>query len=449
VEYLLIASFCAAFVVLAHRLGESGPERSRAAAWEAAAAACRIERVATAQRLRLRTLEGARGPLEIHLRSLSGTVSGHAGTRITVTGLAPRLVVRPAGEHEMSSEIAVGDPDFDRWTRVHGDAVEVQALLDAETRARLKELFATSYRHPETGYSPVSLGGGRLTLDCPDHPMASRVARLAGSIEEALAHAGRLVTPAAPEERLAASVAGDPIRTVRLQSLQVLLRDRLHHPETREALRMAMASEDDELRLLAALASGPDGVETLRALAASASSEDAMAARAVAGLGAELDVSHARRLLSDAVAADRLSTAVACVASLDRRGVVDLSLPETLLARGPGALVVPAVRALGLGGTAAAEPALIRALGHSDVAVRVAAIEALGRVGTAAAVPPLREAEKRLSSEGELVRAVNGAIASIQSRAVGADRGQLALAQPAGEVGLAEDARGRVSQDEP
>jgi hypothetical protein len=443
VEYVLIASFCAAFLVLAHRLGESGPERSRAADWGAAVAACRIERVATTNRFGSRTVEGARGPLAIRLRSLSGTVSGHAGTRITVTGLAPRLVVRPAGEHELSSEIAVGDPDFDRFTRVHGDVVEVQALLDADTRARLKALVAT-YPPPET----VSLGGGALTLHCRDHPIATRVTRLAKSIEEALELAGRLVTPGAPEERLAASVADDPIRTVRLQSLEVLLRDRPGHAATRQAFRVAMASEDDELRLLAALASGPDGVATLRAMAMSGSSEDAVSAKAVAGLGAELDVSDARRLLSDAIAADRLSTAVACVASLARRGVRDLSLSATILTHGPSALVVPAVRALGLGDAATAEPALIGALGHPSLAVCLAAVESLGRVGTAAAVPALRHAEKRVSLEGEHVRAVNAAIASVQSRIVGAAHGQLALAQPAGEVSLAEDARGRVSREE-
>ena len=88
-------------------------------------------------------------------------------------------------------------------------------------------------------------------------------------------------------------------------------------------------------------------------------------------------------------------------------------------------------------------------LKHSDVDVRLAAIDSLGRVGTADAVPALRE-WKAVQFEGEHVRAVNAAIASIQSRLIGADHGQLALAsgrgraEPGGRRSRARDGGGRV-----
>lgn len=90
----------------------------------------------------------------------------------------------------------------------------------------------------------------------------------------------------------------------------------------------------------------------------------------------------------------------------------------------------------------AMEPSLLPALGHEDATVREAAARALGRVGSVAAVPALRAAEAVIGG------AAREAIASVQSRIIGADHGQLALAQAAGEVSLADDARGRVSPDE-
>lgn len=86
-----------------------------------------------------------------------------------------------------------------------------------------------------------------------------------------------------------------------------------------------------------------------------------------------------------------------------------------------------------------------RALMHASIGVRLAAIDSLGRAGTADAVPALRHVEEQMKFEGEHVRAVNAAIASIQSRLLAADHGQLALAQPAGEVSLTDTEAGRVS----
>jgi hypothetical protein len=97
----------------------------------------------------------------------------------------------------------------------------------------------------------------------------------------------------------------------------------------------------------------------------------------------------------------------------------------------------------------AIERALVAALEHADEEVRRAAVDRLGQSGTAYAVPLLRRAEARGATDGELVRAVNAAIASIQSRLVGAGRGQLGVASPEGGLSIIEADPGGVSLERP
>jgi HEAT repeat protein len=78
--------------------------------------------------------------------------------------------------------------------------------------------------------------------------------------------------------------------------------------------------------------------------------------------------------------------------------------------------------------------------------VRAAAAQSLGTVGTVRAVPPLRDAES--TGDRAVRRAARAAIASIQSRLVGAGRGQLAVASDAGELTLADDTAGRVALED-
>jgi hypothetical protein len=58
----------------------------------------------------------------------------------------------------------------------------------------------------------------------------------------------------------------------------------------------------------------------------------------------------------------------------------------------------------------------------------------------------LREAEADRGWDRAWRAAAREAIASIQSRLVGADRGQLALTAGAGEISLVEEASGRLSR---
>ncbi len=91
------------------------------------------------------------------------------------------------------------------------------------------------------------------------------------------------------------------------------------------------------------------------------------------------------------------------------------------------------------------EAKLLSALESSDEeTVRIAA-RALGGLGSAVAVPALRALEAR--AEGETARAASQAVAEIQSRLEGAERGQLSLADAeVGALSLAEETEpGRLS----
>jgi hypothetical protein len=441
-EIILITAFCAAALLVAHRVGELGPDRARAGTWKSAAAACRLEGVVTNERLGARVLGGTRGPLSVRLHSLSGTVSGRAGTRITLTGLSPRLSISPAEEER--DDVRVGDRHFDRALQLRGEPFEIQAILDVQTRSHLRALFATR-DGLGGGHRLVSIEGGQLVVDCWDSPVATRAERLAVALEDALTLGQRLVDPPAAEERLGAIFRDDPEPKVRLRALKTLADERPDHPATHAAARAALGSEDDEIRLVGALASGAEGRETLRAMAGSPAIDDAVSAKAMTALRDELDLAAVRGSLSAAVASWRTETAVACFEVLCHRGAPHPEFSANVLQTLPVSIALPVVRALGHAGSAAAEPALLRALWHTDIGVRLAAADSLGRVGTADAVPALRRLEQQVVFAGENVRVVNAAIASIQSRLLGAEHGQLALAAERGEVSLAEDPSGRVS----
>ena len=443
-EIILITAFCAAGLWLAHRVGEIGPDRARTGAWRSAAAACRLKQVVTKDRLGAPVLEATHGPLSIRLRALSGAVSGRSGTRIAVMGLSPELSIGPAGQ---TSDASVGDRDFDRALQVHGEPLVTQALLDVETRARLRALISTRDRMGG-GHRLVSIEGGSLVVDCWDQPVATRGERLAVALEAALTLGQRLLAPPAIEERLGAIFDSDPVPGVRLRALKRLVHERPDHSVTQAAARAALGSDDDEIRLVGALASGSDGIATLRTMAGSPSIADELSAKALTVLRDELDLAAVRNTLSAAAASRRTATALACFELLCHRGAPPPELSAEVLSTLPVSIALPVVRALGLAGSADAEEALLGALMHASIGLRFAVVEALGRVGTVGAVPALRDVEQQVRSEGEQVRAVNAAIASIQARLLSADHGQLALTQPAGELSLAEDARGRVSRDE-
>ena len=350
-----------------------------------------------------------------------------------------------------SSEIEVGDPEFDSAFFVGGQPGPSHAFLDCETRRRLLDL--------KGGCRRMKLAGGELTVDVREWRGGDLVSTLPPVLQQLLEIGRRWPHHSETAARVADNVRRDPQTGVRMQNLLALIHELPQDPITEPTLRAASADPWPEIRLQAGIALGPKGHDVLLALAEGR--EDDVPAAAIAALGPALVPERAMAILDNAIGTRRDRTAAACVAVLGRTGG-DLGmarLARILLDGGFDYLKVAAAEALGASGRASAEAPLLGALRQWRLDVRRAAVAGLGQVGTVASVLPLQEAAAR---ENSLRSTVRESIAAIQSRASGAapgqlsisdaDTGQLSLADhDAGRLSLPADERGRValSGDEP
>src|SRR5262245_33938832 len=394
------------------------------------------------------SLQGRSGPLSVRLKSFNRG-RGNRGTRIWITSEGPaladftfRLETLGTGIEKVmgTREIDLGDAAFDEVTFFHGPDEPALAVLDSETRAEVARLL----QHHK---ARVWLAGKCLHCELSESlPGDDTVVAV---LPQLLAVARRLVV-ASPEipQRLADNAQRDPVATVRLNNLRLLIQRHRRTTEAEAALRACLCDPAEEVRLEAAMASGKEGRDPLFKLAREASS-DARGARAVAALGDGLSFEEANDLLSQALSNERLGTAKNCIEVIGRirhPGAVRVLRP--ILEGGSEELAVGAAQALGATRDPAAEAALVDALKGRPFRVVEAAARALGRIGSTAAVLALRETSARRWIADAVHMASRQAIAEIQSRASGASPGQLSLAtDEAGQVSLAEDEakRGQVS----
>jgi len=403
-----------------HRRGEKKPlalESALALDWEAAAADRGLDDAVTTDDGGTLSLTATLGPLRIVLKPWYS--DWPPGTHVVVSGLATGLEARRQAEAGLSlalgaRDFEIGDRRFDEAVVVDAEKLLAFALLDAETRGILGDVVLARGAFERAGARLKSLRKGQMVAICLGEPIATRSKRLAEALRILLALGESLATPAAIEERIAANLASEPEAAVRQRGLAALGAERPGHPATRNAARVALTDADEDVRFTAALTAGDEGLAVLRAIACDGSIRDATRARAIAALGTALDGAEAQRILCEALRTNQKTT-IAC-------------LESPVLARMPQV-----------------EPVLIDALAHSSAVVREASAMALGRVGSAAGVVALRKAE----SQGRLLRrTARDAVASIQSRLVGAERGQLSVASDAGELSLADDAAGRVTVED-
>jgi hypothetical protein len=331
------------------------------------------------------------------------------GTRVVVKGLptdlemVPRRTSRLARAFDTRS-LPIGDDAFDDAIAVYAEPLLAHALLDCETRQALVALVRD--------VEDARVSGGQLVMTSGFEPIATRAARLGALLCAALSVCERLIPSGALEALVAGNLTTEPHVETRRRALAVLLSERPEDPATRAAVGHALDDADESVRLAAALASGAEGHAVLRAIASDVSSPEESAVRALAKLGASLNGGQVAQVLEGALAADREKVVMACLQS-------------------PALATMPD-----------AERLLIGLLAHPASTVCYASAAALGRVGTVAAVVALRAAESEDRIRGATVRE---AVASIQSRLIGADRGQLAVAPDAGELSLADGTDGQVS----
>jgi HEAT repeat protein len=426
-----------AIAVVAYFVTNVRAHRRCSSAWREGVRACGL------QDARMWSLAGFAGTARsgaFTLRVEPAIAAGVTALRVKLQTVTDRMgLVKPhvpAGSNHVATsneDIEIGDPRADARLIVTGEPLAVHALLDGETRALLVRLV------DRPRLLTLDMSGGTLSF-------LAETAWFGETLGLVLRLAQRLAEVPPVEERVAALAGGDLLPSVRLTCLHALMEQRPRHPATRGALRAALSDPHPSVRLSAGLTLRTEGREALLGLARDPESTGEVASRAIVALGAHFPPDDAARTLETALRSGRFETVGACLDSLASRGAAHLE-PVRAVLDGPsdtGAAL--AASALGLSGAAQAEPMLLQALERRSREVRAAAVRSLGRVGSAASVPLLRELEPQ--GDGGFRRAVREAVASIQSRLVGAGQGQLALAQDGGALSLAADEGGRVSVPE-
>ena len=387
-------------------------------------------------------LEGRSGKLIVRLERYND------GTRFVIEGLAPGqdLTLRLA----RADALQLGDEAFDVMIHTEGNATLAQAIFNAETRLRVRQLLTVGDR--------IVVSGARLQVDVPlpreRDPWSEggykvlehdAVERLGTTLGRALAFAQRLarhdVVP-----RLVQNARLDPDVGVRHRNLLTLIRAYAERPEAREVLLAACDDENPQIRLEAARALGDDGIDTLLDLASCKWGDDSAAASAIVALGTRLPREHVQSTLGEALRSRHVETSRACLKVLGYHGGAEAleTLTKVMLVE-KRVLALEACRALGTMDRSAERP-LVEALQGDVSELRLAAANALGHVGTVEAVVPLKEAEAEYRDDRELRVATRQAIAEIQSRLSGASPGQLSLTgDDAGRVSLVEDEAGLLS----
>lgn len=384
-------------------------------------------------------------------------------TRITVYRPQPVGDPRPtfaAGLRLRSSglrgsngpQIDVGDRRFESLV-IQGEETSVLAVLDAETRAIVLDCVVTKGATVENDAVRWQVRGAIEDGD-----------RLEEIVRDLLGLAERLRNPgAALPERLARNAAEDPVAEVRLANLRALQGAFPAEESARGASRAALGDEAPTVRLAAAQFLGEEGAATLRELVAGGPSIEAgIRSRAlhllVERAPRESVLPLLDRILDDPPSPWRRATAggafeddprfglwrqaaAACGALRHAGATARLVAALGRLGIDPPSAAVVA-EALGAIGDPTAETALIELLGTDDTDAAVAAARALGRVGTAAAVESLLARADGVFTSLALKQASREAIAAIQDRLPGAQRGQLGLAEAVG-------AQGQLSVPEP
>jgi HEAT repeat protein len=439
-ELLVMAMVAGAIAVGAWVL--AGQRSVRRTAWRQAALCCGLADIDVTQ-----VLTGRAGRLLVRLEPGQPEMQELPRTRITIDGRADDLVemsVQAAGRataFQRKTALKTGDPDFDARIVVSGPSLQVEAVLDEETRGSIRELIEQLDLEVAFGMLralvPEAAGLDRRGLDLVD------------GLRRLLDLCRRLRRKTDLPAALAHSASGDRVATVRERRLATLLQAFPDHTVTRETLRAATGDPSDAVRVRAGIALGQAGRPTLLEVARREGADDRPAAEAVLALGQALTLPETQEILRGALRARRIETALACLRAIaGRREPEALTTLARVMAVAHEDVAAAAARALGEMRLPAAEGPLLEALRRDDAELRLAAADALARLGTARAVLPLQEAEAAHSHDQDFRRAARHAVAEIQSRLHGASAGQLSLASPGPEVGelsLAEDAQGRLS----
>jgi HEAT repeat protein len=250
-------------------------------------------------------------------------------------------------------------------------------------------------------------------------------------------------------QHLARNAVTDPLPGVRLLNLLQLQEQFPGAVETREASRADLTDPSPWVRLSAARFIGDEGLDALEALAKDREVADQAAAEAVALLAAQLQPERAGPLLVDVLKSRTGDPQRQAIEALGRmRHAAAFGPLVVVMEHADPRTAAAAARALGVLGDSRAEASVLAVLRTVNVDLRLAAARALGQLGTVASVAPLVALLESRGLDAATRQTIRGAIASIQSRLVGAGAGQLTVASAGSESGrlsLANSAAGALT----
>ena len=225
-------------------------------------------------------VEGRHGSLRVYLSSFYNWHARRTATRIAIEGLTTRLGLRispPFVDGGWRQDIQLGDQAFDAELHVTGEALVATALLDARTRDLVRGLFAqrvVALRDDVIDEKGLRLEQGVLTSE---RILGDQPEWIASHLRDLLMLADRLPESSDPAPRLLANLREDRNPAVRRRNLLMLL-EHADREVAQSGLRIALEDADEDVRLEAAVALGPEGRPALLAIASAEVPLDANAA---------------------------------------------------------------------------------------------------------------------------------------------------------------------------
>lgn len=358
--------------------------------------------------------------------------------QISAEGIGSSIGRWIAGE-----DVQIGDPAFDSAVFIRGKTADQRALFDEKTRTAALRVIRLG--------GSVSDGKIRIVSGGLETKASNLVERI-----EALAELGRRLAWAhdvGPAQRLADVAKADPLPEVRANALQSLLEragnGRLNTEIVDGAIAAALEDPDAGNRFAAATLPRVSRVESRRVLlelVRDSKTPDAVRAKAIQRLGRFDGIPDADSILEGVLQRGGNEARIAAIEALARRQahasrIVPFATKRHAPTRAAVALALAKI------GTSADQETLLRMLDDEDDSVRLAAAGALGAIADVGAVEKLRTLTGFLG--GELARAAESAIASIQSRAAGAGAGQLSVSDSAPSAGSLSQAAEDGALSEP
>lgn len=331
-------------------------------------------------------------------------------TEISVVTPVRSLDARAAADAGKAVTLRTGDPGFDESVAVRGkDTAALLALLDDETRTRLRELIADG----------GSVDPGAVHLRTGSHALVPMT--LAEMLTRVTSFAQKLEALEAMEvpARLASIAGGDPVAGMRRRATEILVEKYKSTAFAAEAARRAIADPDSGVRAQAAPL-GESGAAD-GALAAAVRDERASEKDrrdALARAAAVLDRDDIIALYEVALASR--------IPALQRDGITGFAR----LRHGAGVsrlaaligesddeeVLVELADALARIAGPGAEGALVTMLDRAEPAVATAAAAGLGKIGSPSSLARLKPIAAQVIGSPELRESAANAIAAIRTR---------------------------------